>query len=131
LKHLKHGLIKNILPRHTDSNEVTPRKAGDADNPAAGAERVYDFNVLGAQAYNAGRMILCHARRIGGMSLGCKQRNHFRFLQSLQRYRSEFRQTDGINPFVQRLMMAGDGFRQNGAINIYRSNLRGKRRCKW
>jgi hypothetical protein len=48
-------------------------------------------------------------------------------LQSLQRHRSEFRQTDGINPFAQRMIMDGDGFRQNGAMNIYRSILRGKR----
>jgi hypothetical protein len=68
---------------------------------------------------------------MAGGTLGCKQRNHFRFLQSLQRHRSEFRQTDGMNHFVQRLIMDSDGFRQNGAINIYRSNLRGKRRCKW
>jgi hypothetical protein len=47
-------------------------------------------------------------------------------LQSLQLHSSEFRQTDGINHFVQRLIMDGDGFRQNGAMNIWRSNLRGK-----
>jgi len=58
--------------------------------------------------------------------LGCKHQNNFHFLQSLQLHHSEFRQTDGINHFVQRLIMDGDGFRQNGAMNIYRSNLRGK-----
>jgi hypothetical protein len=64
-------------------------------------------------AYNA----LLRAKNAGG-TLGCKQRNHFRFLQSLQRHRSEFRQTEGINHFVQRTIMDGGGFRQNGAMNV-------------
>jgi len=55
---------------------------------------------------------------MAGGTLGCTQRNHFRFLQSLQRHRSEFGQTDGINHFIQRLIMDGGGFRQNGAMNV-------------
>jgi hypothetical protein len=47
-----------------------------------------------------------------------QNRTIFYFLQSLQRHRSEFRQTDGINHFVQRLVMDGGGFRQNGAMNV-------------
>jgi hypothetical protein len=48
---------------------------------------------------------------MAGGTLGCKQQNHFRFLQSLQRHRSEFSQTDGMNHFIQRLIMDGGGFR--------------------
>jgi chromosome condensin MukBEF MukE localization factor len=47
---------------------------------------------------------------MAGGTLGCKQRNHFRFLQSLQRHCSEFRQTDGINHFAQRMIMDGERF---------------------
>jgi hypothetical protein len=39
-------------------------------------------------------------------------------LQSLQRHRSEFRQTADMNNFAQRLVMDGGGFRQNGAMNV-------------
>jgi hypothetical protein len=55
------------------------------------------------------------------MMRGCKPKNHFRFLQSLQRHRSEFRQTADMNHFIQRLIMDGGGFRQNGAMNVNRS----------